>query len=266
MSNLLETIVAEKKKEVELIKEIYTLKDFERTDNYGFFHASLKKELIKKNSTGIIAEFKRKSPSQGWLTEQNIQVYDIVQAYQKYGAAGISIITDNSFFGGTTHDLQEAHFSNKGPFLRKDFIIDEFQIHESNAFGADVILLIAAILTKQQVKQFAKSAKEQGMEVLLEIHEESELDSIVSDVDIIGVNNRNLKTFEVDINTSLFLANKIPSDKVKISESGIGNINTIHILKEAGYNGFLIGETFMKAENPGEAFKKFVDGLKLRLV
>ncbi len=266
MNSILETIVAEKKKEVEFVKEIYTLKDFERTGHYGFFHTSLKKELKKKNSTGIIAEFKRKSPSKGWLKEENTPVYDIVKAYQQYGAAGISILTDKNFFGGTTFDLQEANFGNQGPFLRKDFIIDEFQIHESNAFGADVILLIAAILTKLQVKQFSKMAKEQGMEVLLEIHEEAELDHICNDVDIIGINNRNLKTFEVDINTSLYLANKIPSGKMKISESGISNSNTIRILKEAGYDGFLIGETFMKAENPGGAFKKFVDGLKLRLI
>lgn len=186
----------------------------------------------------------------------------MVKSYEKFGAAGISVLTDKEFFGGSNDDLIKARDSVMTPLLRKDFIIDEFQIVEAKSTGADVILLIASCLKPAEARQLAAVAKGLGLEVLLELHDESELDHICDRADIIGINNRNLKTFEVDIERSLRMAEMIPDDKVKIAESGISSVENIRLFRKNGFKGFLIGENFMREKDPGEAFEKFVSLLK----
>ena len=224
---------------------------------------SLRQFLLDDSKTGIIAEFKRKSPSKG-IINGNADVIKITNTYSTFGASGLSVLTDENFFGGSKDDLIKARINNT-PILRKDFMIDAYQFYEAKAIGADVILLIAACLSVQQVKEFAALSKELGLEVLLEIHNEEELEHICDDVDFVGVNNRNLKTFEVDINTSLQLFPHIPKDKLAIAESGISNVDTIVTLKQAGFKGFLIGENFMKAANPADVFKAFTKALQASL-
>ncbi|MET0466195.1 MAG: indole-3-glycerol phosphate synthase TrpC, partial [Chitinophagaceae bacterium] len=259
MSTILDTIIAEKRKHIEKFKALSSIERFQRD---GFFWEiatrSLVKNLQTEGSTGIIAEFKRKSPSKGWFKTKELEVEPVVRAYNDLGAAGISVLTDEEFFGGDLDDLIQAKVISDIPVLRKDFMIDPWQIAEAKAFGADVILLIAACLSPAEVKSMAGYAKSIGLEVLLEIHNEEELDHICDEVDMVGVNNRNLKTFEVDINISLGLINKIPTSKPAVAESGISNVETIVTLRQAGFKGFLIGETFMKEEHPGKAFEGFV--------
>jgi indole-3-glycerol phosphate synthase len=216
---------------------------------------SLRKRLLDDKYTGIIAEYKRRSPSKGIINDRD-SVEAVTMAYTAYGASGISILTDLEFFGGSLDDLISAR-DNGIPLLRKDFMIDEYQITEAKAYGADVILLIAACLSPLRVKQLAQKAKGLGLEVLLELHDESELDHVCELVDLVGVNNRNLKTFEVDLEHSTRLAEKIGSDFVKVAESGINDVNNIRYLKAHGFQGFLIGEYFMKQKSPMEAFKNF---------
>jgi indole-3-glycerol phosphate synthase len=182
-------------------------------------------------------------------------------AYAENGAAALSVLTDIDFFGGSNADLERARI-NKIPILRKDFIIDEYQNVEARAIGADVILLIAACLTPSQVKQLGGFAKSLGLEVLLEIHNEDELAHICDECDVVGVNNRDLKYFTVDITQSLELSDKIQVNKFKISESGITDTDTIHMLRSAGFKGFLIGENFMREPDPAVAFASFVKNLK----
>lgn len=260
--DILEIIVAAKKKEIGPFKEKSPVERFERE---GFFwqisNRSLVQSLLIPGSTGIIAEFKRKSPSKGWFKSKELEVEPVVTAYNK-SAAGISVLTDNEFFGGDLDDLIQTKVVTDIPVLRKDFIVDKWQIAESKAFGADVILLIAACLTPAQVKEFAGYAKSIGLESILEVHNDAELGHYCDEVSMIGVNNRNLKTFEVDINTSLQLIEKIPAGKPAIAESGIGSADAIVTLRSAGFKGFLIGETFMKEENPGMAYETFVNNLK----
>ncbi len=263
MSTILDTIVANKRKEIEKFKPMSSVERFERD---GFFwkvsNRSLKQSLLAEGSTGIIAEFKRKSPSKGWFKTKELEVEPVVRAYNDLGAAGISVLTDEEFFGGDLDDLIQTKVISDIPVLRKDFIVDPWQIAEAKAFGADVILLIAACLTKAEVKQFAAYARSIGLEVLLEIHNEEELDHICEEVDMVGVNNRNLKTFEVDIDISLGLINKIPTGKPAVAESGISEVQTIVTLRKVGFKGFLIGENFMKKEYPGLAFEQFVIDLQ----
>lgn len=263
MINILEKIVASKKIEVEDKKSFADLDwyklfstDFDRTC------ISLKENLLKENSTGIIAEFKRKSPSKGWFKREDYSAPAIVMSYEQYGAAGASILTDTEFFGGDMPDITVCRAVSELPILRKDFIIDEIQILEAKAYGADVILLIAAILTPRRVEELALEARQYGLEVLLELHEAAELGHICDAVDMIGINNRNLKTFEVDINHSIRLSKQLPEDKIKIAESGINEIETIKMFKDAGFKGFLMGEKFMQEADPGRVFKKFVQQLK----
>ncbi|MGQ0739850.1 MAG: indole-3-glycerol phosphate synthase TrpC [Bacteroidota bacterium] len=262
MSNILETIVAAKKKEIEPLKAKSPIERFERE---GFFwqirNRSLMKSLLMPGSTGIIAEFKRKSPSKGWFKTKELEVEPVVTAYNK-SAAGISVLTDGEFFGGDLDDLIQTKVVTDIPVLRKDFIIDKWQIAEAKAFGADIILLIAACLTPAEVKEFAAYAGSVGLESVLEIHNEEELGHCCDEVSMVGVNNRNLKTFEVDINVSLQLIDKIPTGKPAIAESGISSVEAIVTLRQVGFKGFLIGENFMKEEQPGKAFEEFVSGLK----
>lgn len=261
MSTILDTIIEVKRREVEKFKPLSSIERFERD---GFFwqirNRSLVQSLLLPGSTGIIAEFKRKSPSKGWFKTKELEVEPVVAAYNK-SAAGISVLTDDEFFGGDMDDLIQTKVVTDVPVLRKDFIIDKWQIAEAKAFGADVILLIAACLTPAEVKEFAAYANSIGLESILEVHNEEELGHCCDEVSMVGVNNRNLKTFELDINTSLQLIDKIPPGKPAIAESGISSVESIVTLRNAGFKGFLIGENFMKEEQPGKAFEEFVNNL-----
>jgi indole-3-glycerol phosphate synthase len=261
--NILDKIVTQKKIEVANKKLGVSIAQLEQSPAFSQQTFSLKQFLLDTERTGIIAEFKRKSPSKGIINDR-VPVQEVTAAYAQ-SASGISVLTDSEFFGGSIADLQQARF-NPIPILRKDFMIDEFQIVEARSIGADVILLIAACLTPVEVKQFAGLAKRLGLEVLLEIHNEEELGHVCDEIDLVGVNNRNLKTFEVSIQTSLNLIHRIPTNKPAVAESGISNTDTIVTLHRAGFKGFLIGENFMKEPNPAIAFADFVTQLKTKLV
>ncbi|RFM28989.1 indole-3-glycerol phosphate synthase TrpC [Deminuibacter soli] len=260
--NILETIVAQKKKEVESRQAAVSRAELEKRELFKRPVLSLRSFLLDPEKTGIIAEFKRKSPSKGMINA-TADVVAVTSAYATYGASGLSVLTDEPFFGGSAEDLMQARV-NQVPILRKDFMVDEYQLTEARAMGADVILLIAACLTPKEVKQLAAAAKKLQLEVLLEIHNEEELQHICDEVDMVGVNNRNLKTFEVDINTSLQLINAIPASKPAVAESGISSVDTIVTLRNAGFKGFLIGENFMKQPDPSIAFADFVQQLKAK--
>ncbi len=253
--NILEAIIERKKLEVEERKVSTPVEMLLQSELYLSSRLSLKQFLSDESKTGIIAEFKRRSPSKGNIHE-NADVVEVTGAYTNNGAAALSVLTDEFFFGGSTEDLIKARV-NQIPILRKDFIIDEYQIEESRAMGADVILLIAACLTPVKVNRLATYAKQLGLEVLLELHTEEELVHICDETEIIGVNNRDLKTFQVDIERSLRMAKLIPDNKIKVAESGIRSVEDIFLFQQNGFKGFLIGENFMKAENPGKAFAKF---------
>ena len=257
--NILETIIEKKKKEVEGNKRKKSIAELEQNELFKNGTLSFKDFLLRHDKTGIIAEFKRRSPSKGIINDTST-VAEVTSDYINFGASAISILTDEEFFGGSLNDLSEV-VTHEVPILRKEFIVDEYQVIESKAYGADIILLIAACLSQEQVKRFSKLAKSIGLNTLLEIHNEQELQHICDDVDVVGINNRDLKTFKVDINHSIELCKKIPSDKIKISESGIDEAKTICILKENGFSGFLMGEKFMKEKSPGKAFGDFVKEL-----
>ncbi|HMK25446.1 MAG TPA: indole-3-glycerol phosphate synthase TrpC [Chitinophagaceae bacterium] len=258
--NILEQIIESKKRSLAEKKDWYSIKKLEASPFFDRECESLVKRLNSVDTTGIIAEFKRRSPSKGIINDK-VSIADVVSSYENFGAAGISILTDEEYFGGSNEDMIKAREIVDIPLLRKDFIIDEYQVVEARSIGADVILLIAACLTPAEVKRLAGLAKNLGLEVLLELHAEEELGHICNGIDLIGINNRDLKTFKVDIERSLRMAEQIPSDKIKISESGISDVETIKRFKKAGFKGFLIGETFMKEEDPGKAFEKFVQTL-----
>jgi indole-3-glycerol phosphate synthase len=257
--SILDDIIRFKKTEVEKNKQTVPIAELERRELFSREIISLKRSLLNPSATGIIAEFKRRSPSKGNIN-LNAEVIRVTSGYVKNGASGLSVLTDEKFFGGTEADLIQARIVDV-PILRKDFMIDEYQLVEARAMGADVILLIAAALTPRQVKELARHAKDLELEVLLEIHSETELNHICEDVDMVGINNRNLKTFEVDVDRSLRMAELLPDDKLAIAESGINDVKTIHHFRENGFKGFLIGEMFMKEPDPGEALGKLVDQL-----
>jgi len=260
--NILDKIVAQKQIEVAARKLQTPVGVLEQMKYFSAETLSLYSFLLDPTKTGIIAEFKRKSPSKGVINDQ-ATVEEVTMAYAKYGASGISVLTDTEFFGGSLNDLLAATI-NEVPLLRKDFMIDEYQLIEAKAHGAEVILLIAACLSPEKVKSMAATAKSLGLEVLLEIHNEQELEHICDSIDLVGVNNRNLKNFEVSIDTSLALIKQIPTNKLAIAESGISNVDTIVTLRQAGFKGFLIGENFMKQANPSIAFAEFVHQLKAK--
>jgi indole-3-glycerol phosphate synthase len=261
--NILEAIIERKKVEVEERKVLMPVELLRKSELYARPVFSLKGFLLDEHKTGIIAEFKRRSPSKGSINEQ-ADVVEVTTAYTNNGASCLSVLTDEFFFGGSTDDLMKARI-NEIPILRKDFIIDEYQIEEAKAMGADVILLIAACLTPADLKRLAAYAKQLGLEVLLELHSEEELGHICNGTEIIGINNRDLKTFTVDIERSLQMARQIPAGKLKVAESGISSIDNILLFKQNGFQGFLIGENFMKEENPAHAFATFVNELKLKI-
>jgi indole-3-glycerol phosphate synthase len=258
--NILEKIVKDKHKEVALKKSVVPYTQFEQSVLFERKGASLATALRNSN-LGIIAEHKRRSPSKSTIN-QNTNVGQVAKGYQKAGVCGMSVLTDIKYFGGSLEDLLLARASVDLPLLRKEFIVDEYQIVEAKAYGADAILLIAAILTKNEIKVFSELAKSLNLDVLLEIHNEGELQkSIMPSLDMLGVNNRNLKTFEVSLKTSKLLSTKIPTDFVKVSESGISSIEAIKELRPFGYQGFLIGENFMKTDDPGKSAMKFIKTL-----
>jgi indole-3-glycerol phosphate synthase len=258
--NILDKIIKDKHKEVVLKKDLIPVTQFEQSALFERDTFSLTKRLKERN-IGIIAEHKRRSPSKSAIN-QNLNVFDVAKGYENAGVCGMSILTDGKYFGGSLDDLVIARSVCELPLLRKEFIIDEYQLLEAKAFGADVILLIAAILTRGEIKQFSEFAQSIGLEVLLEVHNNEELQkSIMPSIDMLGVNNRNLKTFEVSLDMSKKLASYIPNDFTKVSESGISSIDAIKELQPYGYKGFLIGENFMKTDNPGESAKDFIKNL-----
>ncbi len=261
--NILEQIVAFKKQEIAKIKAEVSLEKLVKSPAFKRTPLSLKEALVEKGSTGIIAEFKRQSPSKGIINATST-IQEVTEGYLNANVAAQSILTDTRYFGGTMVDLMTARTLNSvRPILRKDFVVDAFQIVEAKAIGSDAVLLIAACLTKEELKNYGKLATELGLSVLYEVHSQEELDKI-SDLDgkIIGINNRNLKTFEVDLEHSIALAAQIPDSCVKVSESGISNPRIISGLKEYGFQGFLIGENFMKTDNPGRACRQFIDQIR----
>lgn len=258
--NILDKITADKRKEVDLKKSLISAKQLEESFLFERQTISLT-ERLKNSASGIIAEHKRRSPSKATIN-QDLNVQDVAKGYENAGVCGMSVLTDGKYFGGSLDDLIIARASSNLPLLRKEFIIDQYQIIEAKAYGADVILLIAAILSKEEIKQFSTLAKQLNLDVLLEVHNEEELHkSIMPSIDMLGVNNRNLKTFEVSLETSKLLSEIIPNDFIKVSESGISTVEAIKDLKQYGYKGFLIGENFMKTDNPGENSKVFIEEL-----
>jgi len=259
--NILDQIIASKKREVTLKKSVISVNQLENTVLFNSKTNSLSKSIIN-SPFGIIAEHKRRSPSKATINH-SLSVEEVVKGYENGGASGISVLTDMQYFAGSLEDLILAKASVRTPLLRKEFIIDEYQILEAKANGADAILLIASVLTREEIKSLSEFAHSIALEVLLEVHNRQELEkSIMSSLDIIGVNNRNLKTFDVSLLNGIDLVTKIPDDFVKISESGLSKAEDIKLLKSHGFQGFLIGENFMKTENPGKNLEQFINQLK----
>ncbi|GEO04677.1 indole-3-glycerol phosphate synthase [Adhaeribacter aerolatus] len=259
--NILEEIAAFKQTEVADRKSLVPVKLLEQSIYFETQPVSLKKYLQRPDLSGIIAEFKRKSPSLGMINP-HAAVEKTTIGYMQAGASALSVLTDQKYFGGKSEDLTTARKYNFCPILRKDFIVDEYQIVEAKSIGADVILLIAGILETPKLNQLADFARSLGLEILLEVHDQEELERTLSDkVDVIGVNNRNLKDFTVSINTSKELAALIPDSFIKVSESGIGQPETIRELRQFRYQGFLMGEAFMKTSRPEKACADFIHAL-----
>ena len=260
MKDILQEIVATKRAEVDRRKQgtdlqaLYRQAETPRTTRHSL------REALRSSSTGIISEFKRRSPSKGWINRE-ADVQSVVRAYQRAGATALSVLTDTPYFGGTDDDLRAARQVCSLPILRKDFTIDEFQLVESRALGADAVLLIAAALTREQCRRLAETAHQLELEVLLEIHDQSELDYYSEYIDVLGVNNRNLGSFHTDVANSFRLIEQMPQEATPISESGISNPDTVKELRAIGFKGFLIGENFMKTETPGDYLKSFINAL-----
>ena len=258
MINILTKIVATKKDEVAFNQKAKPLAMLQNQSLYHRTCYNFEEFIVQKS--GVIAEFKRKSPSKGTINA-NVKVQDVALGYQNAGASALSVLTDTNYFGGTLNDLLLARQTVQLPILRKDFMIDTYQITEAKAYGADVILLIAACLSVQQTQDLAAFAKSIGLNVFLEIHTEEELAHFNSNIDVVGINNRNLKTFKVDIENSIRLCQMLPNEKIKVAESGIDNPELVKQLKTQGFKGFLIGENFMKTENPGDSCTKFIQSI-----
>ncbi len=255
--DILTKIINHKKEEVAERKSLYPLKLLEKSISFNIKPVSLRKYLLKSEKSGIIAEFKTKSPSKGDINPY-ANVAEVSIKYMQAGASALSVLTDRNFFGGSLEDLTTARRYNYCPILQKDFVIDEYQVIEAKSYGADAILLIAEALTKTKIAALAQLAKSLQMEVLFEIHSKEEINKVNQFIDLVGVNNRNLKTFEVNINQSIDLSEFIPEDFLKISESGIKTAKDIIELKKYGFEGFLMGESFMSTRNPGKACKKII--------
>ncbi|MCP9612913.1 indole-3-glycerol phosphate synthase TrpC [Coprobacter tertius] len=257
--NILDTIISEKKKEIIRQQEAFGTELLLESEQIQRKTFSMSRS-IRESASGIIAEFKRRSPSKGWI-HPHANVIDVVTGYEKAGAAASSILTDEVFFGGMPGDLVQARQQVKIPLLRKDFIIDEYQIYQAKAIGADAILLIASAISRKECKRFATLAHQLGLEVLLELHDIAELDYADCEADMIGVNNRDLTTFETKIDHSFEMIKHLPSSALCISESGISDPNVVFSLRQAGFEGFLMGENFMKHEDPQSALANFIGQL-----
>ncbi|MCD8296374.1 MAG: indole-3-glycerol phosphate synthase TrpC [Prevotella sp.] len=263
MRDILDDIVAHKRIEVARQKEEVPPKmlyaHVEKLLESGVQVRSMLKSL-SESPYGIIAEFKRKSPSKGWIHADTVPM-DVVPVYARNGASALSILTDEEYFGGSLDYVRQVRPHVSVPILRKDFIVDEYQLFQAKDIGADAVLLIAADLTKSECSQLNKTAHELQLEVLLEIHSPNEIDYVTPEVDMVGVNNRNLGTFHTDVQNSFNLAHLLPEEKLKVSESGISDPAVIRSLREVGFRGFLIGECFMKENAPGEALSKFIKAI-----
>lgn len=260
--NILQEIKDYKLKEVSERKMLYPTKFLENKVYFPTQPVSLSKYILDPQKSGIIAEFKTRSPSKGTINSY-AEAGEISLSYMQAGAAALSILTDSYYFGGSLENLKRARQENYCPILQKDFIVDEYQILEAKAYGADAILLIASVLSKQQVRNFSELATSLGLEVVFEIHDLHELDNIYTSISIIGINNRNLKNFTVDFSNSLKLSKKISEKYLKIAESGINSPKNAKMLLDNGFHGLLIGEEFMKHLHPGNACKKFIDHLRV---
>lgn len=259
MKDILSEIIANKRFEVDLQKQAISIEQLQEGITDISPAHSMKQALIASTS-GIIAEFKRRSPSKGWI-QQDARPEEVVPAYAAAGAAALSILTDEKFFGGSLKDIRTARPLVQIPILRKDFIIDEYQLYQAKIVGADAVLLIAAALEQDKCNELAEKAHSLGLEVLLEIHSTEEIAYINKGVDMIGINNRNLGTFFTDVENSFRLAGQLPHDSVLVSESGISDPETVKRLRKAGFRGFLIGETFMRTPQPGESLQNFLETL-----
>ena len=255
--DVLSEIIAHKRKEVAEQKSKASYAQLERElTNCNLPIYSLKNALLQSD-TGIIAEFKRRSPSKGWIN-RNADTGIITISYEAAGASALSVLTDKKYFGGTLADLQTAAKNVKIPVMRKEFIVDEYQILQARVSGASAILLIAAALTVEESYRFARFAKQLNLDVLLELHDEKEIEYVSQENTIIGINNRNLGTFVTDLEKSYKMIELLPKSAVLVSESGISDPETVKELRKAGYKGFLIGENFMKTDNPGKYLEEFI--------
>jgi len=257
---ILDKIIERKKQEVADSKSEISISQLKDSEFFGRQTFSLKETL--KSKSGIITEFKRQSPSKGIINDK-VSPVEVVTQYEKFGASALSILTDKDFFGGCFEDILSVRNHINIPILRKDFMIDEYQFYEAKSIGADVILLIATCLSPTQVSEFTDLAHQLNLEVLLEIHSEEELVHINKNVDFVGINNRNLKDFKVDLQHSVNLKNQLPEDILSIAESGIYNEQDFRFLREKGFDGFLMGEYFMKEENPGKKFGEFISNVTI---
>ena len=258
---ILDKIVKDKKEEILKLSLKNPISSLENQKLFSRKCISLKDSLLR-SSSGIICEFKRKSPSNNNINYKST-ISEVVRGYQKAGAAGLSILTNKKYFDGNIEDIIDIRNFAEIPILRKEFIISEYQIFEAKSIGADAILLIASILTSEDILNFSSLAKSLGLEVLVEVHSYEELKKISgNNIDIIGVNNRNLDTLEIDLNNSIEMYKEIPDEFIKISESGISKVESILKLREVGYQGFLIGENFMKSVDPGRALANFLNEIK----
>ncbi len=259
--NILDQIIKRKIQEVKDSKSNISLQKLKDSEFFGRKTVSMKETLTARS--GIIAEFKRQSPSKGIINNQ-VSAPEVVTAYEKKGASAVSILTDRDFFGGSSDDILSVRNNIHIPILRKDFMIDEYQFYEARSIGADVVLLIAACLHPEQVNEFTELAHALNLEVLLEIHTEDEIGHINRNVDFVGINNRNLRDFKVDLQHSVHLKNQLPEKTLSIAESGIYSEEDFRFLKTKGFDGFLMGEYFMKNEKPGDKFSEFVDNVTIR--
>ena len=259
MIGILDKIVQHKKQEIQKLNAVEPLSRL--VIDYRLKNTSISMQEAIINGSGVIAEFKRASPSKG-LINAEADIIGITQGYQNSGASAISVLTDSRFFSAMEDDLSSARKSVDIPILRKDFTIDLYQIYQAKIIGADCILLIAAILTADEIKEFITVANDLGMDSIIEVHNQTELDKLSGNEKIIGVNNRNLDTFEVDIETSLQLVNQL-GDVIKVSESGLDADSNLNVLVNAGYHGFLVGESFMKDDDASQACQNFVDKVNL---
>ena len=257
MRDILREIIAHKRNEITVQKDSmpYSLLERELADCHSSVY-SLKDALLQ-SGTGIIAEFKRRSPSRGWIN-QHANTGDVTKGYEFAGAAALSVLTDSTYFGGTLADLQCVARQAKIPVIRKEFIVDEYQILQARLSGASAVLLIAAALTVEETYRFTRLSKQLDLEVLLELHDEREVEHVSSENTIIGINNRNLGTFVTDLEKSYRMIELLPRDAVWVSESGISNPETVKELRQAGYRGFLIGENFMRTADPGVSLEEFI--------